>query len=53
MKPRAVLEVMIVTGLVGLTLELAEAHVWIIVAAGVAAVIWLLKRHSYQPSHRH
>ncbi|MEO5714653.1 MAG: hypothetical protein ABIT37_14295 [Luteolibacter sp.] len=44
MRLRTVLEVLVVMGVVGLALELAEAHTWVIIAAGVAAAIWLLAR---------
>ncbi len=44
MRPRAILEVLIVMGCVGLLLEIAEGHTWIVVGAGVAAAIWLLAR---------
>ena len=44
MRPRPVLEVLIVLGLVGLLLEIAEGHTWVLVASGAAAAIWLLAR---------
>ena len=44
MRPRAILEVLIVMGCVGLLLEIAEGHTWIVVGAGVSAAIWLLAR---------
>jgi hypothetical protein len=39
-----VLEVLIVLGVVGLLLEIAEGHTWIVVSAGVAAALWLISR---------
>jgi len=44
MRPRIVLEVLVVLGVVGLALELAEGNTWVLIAAGVAAAIWLLAR---------
>jgi hypothetical protein len=44
MRPRPVLEVLIVLGVVGLLLEIAEGHTWIVVSAGVAAALWLISR---------
>jgi hypothetical protein len=44
MRPRVILEVLIVMGSVGLLLEIAEAHTWVIISAGVVAAIWLLAR---------
>jgi len=44
MRPRPVLEVLIALGVVGLLLEIAEGHTWIVVAAGVTAAIWLFSR---------
>ena len=44
MRPRPVLEVLVVLGVVGLVLELAGGHPWVLIAAGVAAAIWLLAR---------
>jgi hypothetical protein len=44
MRPRPVVEVLFVLGVVGLMVEIAEGHTWIVVAAGVAAAIWLLAR---------
>jgi len=44
MRPRAIVEILIVLGIVGLLLEIAEGHTWIVVGAGVAAAIWLLAR---------
>jgi len=35
-------EILIVMGIVGLLLEITEGHPWVIVAAGVAAAIWLM-----------
>ncbi len=44
MRPRVILEVLIVMGFVGLLLEIAEGHTWIVVSAGVAAASWLMAR---------
>ena len=44
MRPRAIVEILIVMGIVGLLLEVAEGHTWIVVGAGVAAAIWLMAR---------
>lgn len=44
MRPRPVLEVLIVLGFVGLLLEIGEGHTWVVVSAGVVAAIWLLAR---------
>ena len=44
MRPRPVLEVLVVLGVVGLALELADGHPWVLIATGVAAGIWLLSR---------
>ena len=44
MRPRAIAEMLIVLGIVGLLLEIAEGHTWIVVGAGVAAAIWMLAR---------
>ena len=44
MRPRPVAEVLVVLGVVGLMVEIAEGHTWIVVAAGVAAAIWLMAR---------
>ncbi|MEO8613776.1 MAG: hypothetical protein ABI600_01435 [Luteolibacter sp.] len=44
MRPRVVLEMLVVLGVVGLALELAEGHTWVLIASGVAAAIWLLAR---------
>ena len=44
MRPRPVLEVLCVLGVVGLLLEIAEGHTWVVIAAGVAAGIWLMSR---------
>ena len=35
---------LVVLGVVGLALEIAGTHTWVIVAAGVAAAIWLMAR---------
>ena len=42
MRPRPVLEVLVVMGVVGLMLEIAGGHPWPVIAAGVAAAIWLM-----------
>ena len=44
MRPRAIVEILIVLGIVGLLLEIAEGHTWIVVGAGVAAAVWVLAR---------
>jgi hypothetical protein len=44
MRPRPVLETLIVMGLIGLLLEITEGHPWVLVAAGAVAAIWLLAR---------
>ena len=44
MRPRTIAEILIVLGVVGLLLEVAEGHTWIVVGAGVAAAVWLLGR---------
>jgi hypothetical protein len=37
---------LVVIGIVGLCTEIADAHPWVLVAAGVAAAIWILARSS-------
>lgn len=44
MRPRPIAETLIVLGVVGLLLEIAGGHTWVLVAAGVAASIWFLAR---------
>ena len=44
MRPRPVLETLVVIGVVGLLLEISEGHTWVVVSAGVAAALWLLAR---------
>ncbi len=44
MRPRVILEVLVVMGIVGLLLEIAGGHPWPVMAAGVAAAIWLMAR---------
>ncbi|MEI7912887.1 MAG: hypothetical protein WCK77_24955 [Verrucomicrobiota bacterium] len=44
MRTRVIAEVLVVLGVVGLLLEITEGHPWIVVAAGVAAAIWLMGR---------
>ena len=46
MRPRAVAEMLIVLAVVGICLEIAEAHMWVLIAAGVAAAIWMMARGS-------
>jgi hypothetical protein len=42
MRLRLILEVLVVIGVVGLFLEIADGHPWPVIAAGVAAAIWLV-----------
>jgi len=35
---------LVVLGFVGLALEVADGHPWVLIATGVAAAIWLLAR---------
>ena len=44
MRPRVILEVLVVMGAVGLLLEISGGHTWPVVAAGVATAVWLLAR---------
>lgn len=44
MRPRAILEVILVVSVTGLILEVAKIHVWALVAAGVIAAVWLMAR---------
>jgi hypothetical protein len=44
MRPRVILEVLVVMGIVGLLLEIAGGHPWPVIAAGVAAAILLMGR---------
>lgn len=44
MKPRPIIEVLIVMGVIGIVVEIAAAHTWIVIAAGVASAFWLLSR---------
>jgi hypothetical protein len=44
MRPRIILEILVVLGVLGLLLEIAEGHTWILVGAGVGAAIWLFAR---------
>lgn len=44
MNARIVAEVVVVLAVVGLLLEIAEGHTWVVIAAGVAAAIWLCAR---------
>lgn len=43
-RPRVILEVLVVMGVVGLLLEIADGHPWPVIAAGAAAAIWLMAR---------
>ena len=44
MRTRAILEVLLVMGIVGLLLEISEGHTWIVVGAGAAAALWRIAR---------
>ena len=44
MRLRATLEVILVMGVVGLLLEIAEGHTWIVIGAGAAAALWRIAR---------
>ena len=44
MRPRPVMEILLVLGIVGLLVEIAGGHPWVVIAAGVAAAIWLMAR---------
>ena len=44
MRPRPIAEILVVLGVVGLLLEIAGGHTWVLVAAGAAAAIWLMSR---------
>lgn len=44
MRPRPIIEILIVLGTVGLIVEITEGHTWVLIAAGVAAAIWLMAR---------
>jgi len=44
MRPRPIIEILIILGIVGLIVEIAEGHPWMLIAAGVAATIWLMSR---------
>ena len=44
MRPRPVAEILVVLGVLGLLLEIADGHTWVLIAAGVAAAIWLMAR---------
>jgi hypothetical protein len=46
MRLRLIVEILIVIGVLGLMVEIAEGHTWLFVAAGVAGAIWLLSRAS-------
>jgi hypothetical protein len=44
MRPRPIIEILIILGIIGLILEITEGHPWVLIAAGVAATIWLMAR---------
>ena len=44
MRPRVILEVIVVVSVTGLILEVARIHLWALVAAGIVASVWLLAR---------
>ena len=44
MRLRPILEILIILGVVGLIVEIAEGHGWMLVAAGAAAAVWSLAR---------
>jgi hypothetical protein len=44
MRPRAILEVIVIVSVTGLFLEVAKIHLWALTAAGVVAAVWLLAR---------
>ena len=44
MRPRPIIEMLIILGTVGLIVEIAEGHSWVLICAGVAAAIWLMAR---------
>ena len=44
MRIRPVIEILTVIAVTGLLLEVAKASMWALVAAGVAAAVWLLGR---------
>jgi hypothetical protein len=46
MTPRTIAEVLIVLAIVGICIEIAEGQTWVLIAAGVAAAIWLMARGS-------
>jgi hypothetical protein len=43
-RPRPIAEILLVLGVVGLLLEIADGHTWILASAGVCAAIWLMAR---------
>jgi len=48
MRPRAAtIETIVVIAITGLLLEVAKAHLWALVAAGVVAAVWLLARSNH------
>jgi hypothetical protein len=44
MRPRVIIEVLVVLAVIGLILEVADGHPWVLISAGVAAAIWLMAR---------
>ena len=46
MRPRTIAEVLVVLAVVGICIEIAEGQTWGLIAAGVAAAIWLMARGS-------
>ena len=44
MRQRNIIEILIILGTIGLIVEIAEGHSWVLIAAGVAAAIWLMAR---------
>ena len=46
MRIRILLETLAVIGAVGLLLEIAGGHMWLVVAAGVTATLWLIGRYT-------
>ena len=44
MNIRTTAEILVVLAFVGIALEIAEGHTWTVIAAGVVATLWLLKR---------
>ena len=44
MRQRTIIEILIILGTIGLIVEIAEGNSWVLIAAGVAAAIWLMAR---------